>query len=128
MCVAVGRYELPASGLEECGLCQCQLNVPSRYSLLILTQAGQCVDTINVHRAASANALSAASSECKSWIRLVLDPDQCIQVHRTSLVKVECVALHLWLAGWLVWVPSVNVEGLHQWLFVWRRLLLGRCA
>lgn len=42
------------------------------------TQAGQCVDTIDVHGAATTNTLTAASSESQSWVDLILDPDQSI--------------------------------------------------
>jgi len=49
-------------------------------------QTSQSVYTINIHRTASTNSLPTAPSERKSRINLVLDADQSIQHHRTSLV------------------------------------------
>jgi hypothetical protein len=62
-----------------------------------LTQTGQCVDTINVHRTTSANSLSATPSECQGRVDFVLDPDQCVQHHGSGLVQIELVRLHLGL-------------------------------
>jgi len=89
-------------------------------------QAGQSVDTVDVHRAAAADTLSAAPSESQGRVDLVLDSDQSIQHHGTRLVQVEGVALHPWLGCWLVWVPSVDVEGLDLGVLVWYGLLDGR--
>jgi hypothetical protein len=83
-------------------------------------QTCQRVDTVNVHCTATANALSAASSECQSGVDLVLDPDQCVQHHRARLVQVECVRLHAGLRRGLIRVPPVGFEGLVLWF-------LGRC-
>lgn len=106
----------------------CFLSDRSSYILLaILTETSQCVHTINVHGTATADTLSAASSECECWVHLVLDPDQSVQHHRSSLVQVECVALHLWLACWLIWVPPVDVESLDERLLGWCSLGLRRC-
>jgi hypothetical protein len=88
-----------------------------------LTKTSQCVDTINVHRTTSANTLTATPSECQSRVHLVLDPDQCIQHHGSSLVQIERVRLHLGLRCWLIWVPSVNVEGLGLGILLRLRLL-----
>lgn len=76
------------------------------------TQTSQCVDTIDVHRTASADTLSATPSEGQSRINLVLDPDQRVQHHRTRLLQIQRVALHARLRAWLIRVPSVDVEGL----------------
>lgn len=92
------------------------------------TQASQCVHTINVHGTATTDALSAASSECERWVNLVLDSDQGVQHHRTGLVQVERVGLHLRLRRWLVRVPSVDVEGLDLRVFVRLWLLDCRCV
>jgi len=73
-------------------------------------QAGESVDTINVHRAATADALSAAPSESQGGINLVLNPDQRIQHHGTGLIQIQSVGLHSWLRGWLIGVPAVDVE------------------
>lgn len=88
-----------------------------------LTQASQCVDTINVHRAATADTLSAASPERERRVHLVLDPDQSVQHHWPSLVQIEGVGLHLRLAGRLIGVPAVDVEGLDGSILVRAGLL-----
>ena len=87
--------------------------------LEILTQAGESVDSVNVHGARSANALSAGAAESKSWVDLVLDANERIQHHRSGLVQVQGVCLHPWLLGWSVWVPSVDVEGLGLSILGW---------
>lgn len=61
------------------------------------TQASQGVDTIDVHRATSANSLSATPPEGQGWVELVLNPDQGIQHHWAGLVQVKLVGLHAWL-------------------------------
>ena len=76
------------------------------------TQAGQGVDTVNVHRTATADTLSATSPESQSGVHLVLDADQRIQHHRAGLVQVQRVSLHLRLLGGLIGVPAVDMEGL----------------
>lgn len=89
------------------------------------TQACQCVDSVNVHGAAPTNALSATPSKGQSWVHLVLDANQGVQHHRTSLVQVEGVGLHARLAGGLIGVPSVDLECLDLAV----RVLLGlRCG
>jgi len=91
------------------------------------TQASQCVHTIDIHRTAPTNTLSATPPERQSRVHLVLDPYQRIQHHRTSLVQIEGVRLHLRLGGRLIGVPAVDVEGLGQRLLVQLRLLdVGR--
>lgn len=89
------------------------------------TQARQRVDTVNVHRAATADTLSAAPPKCEGGVHLVLDPDKRVQHHGSGLVQVEGVGLHLGLARGLVGVPSVDVEGLLQRLGLERGLLDG---
>jgi hypothetical protein len=83
-----------------------------------LTQTRQRVNTINVHCAATANTLSAASPESKGGVHLVLDPDKRIQHHGSGLVQVEGVGLHLRLGRGLIGVPAVDVEGLGQGILV----------
>jgi len=73
-------------------------------------QACKSVNTINVHRAASADTLSAAPSECEGGVDLIFDSDQGIQHHWAGFVQIQGVALHAWLGGWLIRVPSVDVE------------------
>jgi hypothetical protein len=92
------------------------------------TQAGESVDTVNVHGAGTADALSAGSAEGKSRVQLILDSDQSIQHHGTGLVEVEGVALHLGLVAGGVGVPSVDVEGLDLAVLVLCGLLDGRCG
>jgi hypothetical protein len=82
-------------------------------------QASQRVDTINVHRTASADTLSARPSEGQGRVDLILDSDQSIQHHRSSLVQIQGITLHARLGGWLVGVPSVDVEGLGLCLRIW---------
>lgn len=77
------------------------------------TQASQGVDAINVHGTASANTLSAASSEGQGGIDFVLYPDQSVEHHGTGLLQIQLVGLHLGLLGRLVRVPAVDVESLH---------------
>jgi len=88
------------------------------YPAFPLTQTRQRVDTINVHCAATANALSAASPECESGVHLVLDPDKRVQHHGSGLVQVEGVGLHFRLGRGLIRVPAVDVEGLGQGILV----------
>ena len=82
------------------------------------TQTRQRVDTVDVHCAASTNALSAASPEGESRVHLVLDPDERVQHHGSGLVQVEGVGLHLGLARGLIGIPAVDVEGLGEGLGV----------
>lgn len=91
------------------------------------TKACQCVDSVNVHGAASANALATTSPEGQSGVHLVLDPDERIQHHGSRLVQVQSVRLHLGLGRGLVGVPSVDVEGLHLSIFAGCGFLDVRC-
>lgn len=77
-----------------------------------LTQTSQSINPINIHRTAPTNTLSAAPSERKRRIYLILDPDERIQHHGAGLVQVQRVRLHPRLRGRLVGVPAVDVEGL----------------
>ena len=76
------------------------------------TETGQGVHAIDVHRAAAADALAAASPEGQGGIDLVLNPDQGVEHHGAGLVEVERVRLHLGLLRRPVGRPSVDVEGL----------------
>jgi len=78
-----------------------------------LTKAGKSVDTINVHCATTADTFSARPAEGQSGVHLVLDLDQCVQHHWSSLVHVDAVLLHARLLLWVVWVPSVDLNSLH---------------
>lgn len=55
------------------------------------TQTGESVDTVNVHRTATADTLAATPSEGQSRVDLVLDTDERIQHHGSGLVQVELV-------------------------------------
>jgi hypothetical protein len=90
-------------------------------------QAGQGVDTVDVHGAATADTLTTTPPEGKGGVNLVLDADERIQHHRAGLVQVERVRLHLGLRGRLVRVPSVDVEGLCLRILLGLGLVLGRC-
>lgn len=78
--------------------------------LLRRTQACKCVDTIDVHRTASADSLSATPSEGQGRVGLVLDADERVEHHRAGLVEVERVLLHVRLLGGFIGVPSVDLE------------------
>jgi hypothetical protein len=90
------------------------------------TQAGQCVDTVNVHSTASTDSLSTTAAECQRGIDFVLDPNQSIQHHRSSLVQIQGVRLHAWLLGRMIRIPSVDVKGLDPGLLRRGRLLNRR--
>lgn len=87
------------------------------------TQTGQCVDSVNVHGAASTNALSATSPEGQSWVDLVLDANQRVQHHGSRLVQIEGVGLHARLLRGLIGIPPVDLEGLGLCVGVEGRLL-----
>jgi len=80
-------------------------------------ETSQRVDAVDIHSATSADTLAATSSESQGRINLILDSDQGIQHHGTGLVKVEGVCLHLRLRGWLIWIPSIDVESLGLRIF-----------
>lgn len=93
------------------------------------TETRQCVDSVNVHGAASANTLTATSPKGQSRVHLVLDPDERIQHHGSGLVQVEGVRLHPRLGGGLIGIPAVDMESLHLGVLGGRGLLdVGRLA
>src|SRR4029077_13867653 len=51
--------------------------------------AGEPIGAVDVHRAASAHALAAGSSESQRRIDLVLDPDQRVEHHRPAILDVD---------------------------------------
>lgn len=79
----------------------------------IHTQASQSVDTVDVHGARTADTFTARSAESEGRVDFVLYPDEGIEHHGSSLVQVEVVGGHLGLLAGLVWVPAVDLEGLH---------------
>ena len=66
----------------------------------------------NIHGARSTDALPARPPECQTGIHLILDLDQRIQDHGSTVVEVNLVVLHLGLGPGLFWIPSVDGEGL----------------
>lgn len=94
---------------------------------VLRTETCQGVDSVNVHGTTSANTLATTPPESQSGVHLVLDPDERIQHHGSGLVQVECVRLHLGLGGRLIWVPSVDVEGLGLRIFAGLWILNCRC-
>lgn len=77
------------------------------------TQAGEGVDTINVHGTATADTLTAGATEGEGGVLLVLYPNEGIEHHGAGLVQVQLVGLHSRLLARGVRVPTVNLEGLH---------------
>lgn len=77
------------------------------------TQAGQGVDTVNVHGAATADTLTAGAAEGEGGILLVLYPNEGVEHHGAGLVQVEVIGLHGRLLARGIRVPTVDLEGLH---------------
>ena len=77
------------------------------------TQASQSVNTVDVHGARTADTFTAGSAESQGRVEFVLYPDESIEHHGSGLVQVEVVGGHLGLLAGLVWVPAVDLEGLH---------------
>lgn len=88
----------------------------------IHTQAGQSVDTVDVHGARTADTLTAGSPEGQGRVEFVLNTDERIEHHGSGLVEVEIVGLHLGLLARLIRVPAVDLEGLHLGLLGGSRL------
>lgn len=86
------------------------------------TQAGESVNTVDVHGARTANTLTARSAESEGRVEFVLYPDERIEHHRSGLVQVEVVGLHLGLLAGLVRVPTVDLESFHLGLLGGSRL------
>lgn len=87
------------------------------------TQASKSVLSVDVHGAATADTLTATSSEGQSRVDLVLDSNKGIENHRSGLVEVQSVGLETGLLAGSIRVPSVDLEGLHLGV-----RLLGRLA
>lgn len=109
----MGRCGIPWRYPWECGLpmfvswlsSTCYQSIP-----IERTQASKGVDTIDVHRTATADTLTATPSEGQCGVDFVLDPNECIQHHGAGLVQVQFVGLHLGLLGGSIGVPAVNLE------------------
>lgn len=80
---------------------------------MVHTQASQGVLAVDVHGTTATDTLTATSSESQGRVDLVLDTDESIQDHGSSLVQVDGVGLHARLFARGIGVPSVDLEGLH---------------
>lgn len=87
------------------------------------TKTSQRVHSINIHGAGTTNSFTARTPECQGRVDLVFNPYQGVQHHRSSLIQIQRVALHLGLRCGLIWVPSVDVERLDLAVLLWLRLL-----
>lgn len=67
-------------------------------------ETGKGVDTVNVHGARAANSLTARATESECGVLLVLDLDEGIEHHWSTLVEVDLVCLELGLLRWCVGV------------------------
>ena len=103
---------LSGCGLQRSSLAYYFTSPQSTATFRERTQTGQSVDAIDIHSAAPTNTLPTAPSKSERRVNFILNPDQRIQHHRTGLIQVQRVRLHLRLAGRLIGVPSVDVEGL----------------
>lgn len=81
-------------------------------------ETGQVVATINVHGATAADALSAGAAEGQGRIDLVLDLDQGIEHHGSTLLHVDVVGHILGLVVGIIRVRPVDVKLLHVFLFL----------
>jgi len=81
-------------------------------------ETGQGVNSVDVHGARSANSFSAGSSESKGRVEVVLDLDESIQDHGSTLREIELVRLKSRLLVGEIGVPSVDLELLHQLLLL----------
>lgn len=100
------------SGIRGNAACPCLLAgcllhqlIPAKH-----TQASKGVDTIDVHRTATADTLTATPSEGQGGVDFVLDSNERIQHHGAGLGQVQFVGLHLGLFGGSIGVPAVNLE------------------
>lgn len=109
----MGRCGIPWRYPWECGLSMfvswlsstCPQLIPTKH-----TQASKGVDTIDVHRTATADTLTATPSEGQGGVDFVLDPNERIQHHGAGLGQVQFVGLHLGLLGRSIGAPAVNLE------------------
>lgn len=93
-------------------------------SLWDWAEAGQVMSSIDVHGARSADTFSAWSSEGEGWVNLILDFDEGIQEHGSTVIGVDVVAHVLWSIFWVIWVASVNINSLHgKLLFIGQTLV-----
>ena len=72
--------------------------------------AGQRVGTVDVHRAAAADALAAGTAKGQRRIDLVLDLQQRVQNHRAAAGQVHLVGVHARILA-IVRTPAIDLEG-----------------
>lgn len=71
-------------------------------------QASQGVSTIDVHGAATTDALSTTPSESERRIDFIFDLDKGIKDHGATLLQVDRVGLQGRLLARFVWVPAID--------------------
>lgn len=81
--------------------------------LLDALQACERVDSVDVHRARSTDALSARATEGERRVDLVLDLQDRVEDHRSALGEVNVVRLEVGLLRWVVGV--LNKAGRGRW-------------
>jgi len=81
-----------------------------------LADAGESVDTADVHGAGAADALPARPTQRQGWVDLVLDLDQCVQHHGAAAVEVDLIGLHPRLVPGQLRVPAIHGDLLHPLL------------
>jgi hypothetical protein len=69
-------------------------------------EARECVLAIDVHRTRATDTLAARATEGERRVDLVLDLDEGVEDHGSTLVQVDLVRLKDWLLRRLVWVLS----------------------
>ena len=85
-----------------------RVNVALTRIAIDAAQASERVHTINVHRTASANTLTARATESQGRVLFVLDLQKRIKNHRSGLVQVDVVGFHVRLLRWVFWVLGVG--------------------
>jgi hypothetical protein len=82
------------------------------------------VATINIHSARTANTLSAAATERKSGINLILNLNEGIKEHGTAFVHINIVADVFRAISRIIRVSTVDVKALHFLLLFLRKSLI----
>lgn len=97
-------------------------------------ETGERIDTINVHCTAATDTFTTASTECQGRINLVLDLDERVQNHRTTLLHVKRVSLKSRLVARLIRIPTIDGKFLNRGAVGasvrggGRRMLFSRCG
>lgn len=77
-------------------------------------KASQSVGSVDVHGTGTANTLTARSPKGQCRVHFVLDPDEGVEHHRTRLVEIEGVRLHLRFDRRSVGIPPINLKRLEM--------------